>query len=221
MGSKSKAKAKAKASRSKAKAKPVAKAKARPPARDDQPYDVDDYLPGGLGEEMDVMAERAQPPRVFNSDTLRAPLKTMPFHTPVTVSPGTTIAEAIEKMQRGHFGCVLVIERGKPVGIFTERDVLFKLAMKGKDWNKVKIAEYMTPDPDCLPVDASIAFALNMMTEGGYRHIPIVDGDGKAISVLSIRDVTRYIAGFFEKEIKNLPPRPQLLHPTKHEQGGG
>lgn len=198
----------------------MAKAKAKTPAKQD-PYDVDDYQGAGLDEEAAVMAERAKPPRAFNSDTLRKPLSTIAFNKPVTVKPSATIAEAVAVMQKRHFGCVLVVEKGKPVGIFTERDVLFKLAGKGKDWKKAKIADYMTPDPDCLPSDASFAFALNMMTDGGYRHVPIIDRDGKAISILSIRDVVRYISGFFEKEISNLPPRPNLLHPTKHEQGGG
>jgi CBS domain-containing protein len=205
-----------------AKAKAKAKAAAaKSKVSKNDPYDVDDYLGAGLDEEAAVMAERARAPRVFDSATLRAPIKTLPYHKPVTVKPSATIAEAVAVMQKGHFGCVLVVEKGKPVGIFTERDVLFKLAGKGKDWKKAKIEEYMTPDPDCLPDDASFAFALNMMTEGGYRHIPIVDRDGKAISILSIKDVVRYICGFFEKEIQNLPPRPNLLHPTAREQGGG
>lgn len=205
-----------------AKAKTKVKAAgAKAKAAKNDPYDVDDYLGSALDEEQAVMAERMKPPRVFDSNTLRAPIKTIPYHKPVTVKPSASIADAVAVMQKGHFGCVLVVEKGKPVGIFTERDVLFKLAGKGKDWKKAKIADYMTPDPDCLPSDASFAFALNMMTEGGYRHIPIVDRDGKGISILSIKDVVRYICGFFEKEIQNLPPRPNLLHPTKHEQGGG
>lgn len=209
-------------------AKSKAKSKANPKttkkkaaAREPGPYDVDEYLGTALDEEAAVMSERVAAPRTFDSATLRKPIHTLPYHKPVTVKPSSTIAEAVGVMQKGHFGCVLVVEKGKPVGIFTERDVLFKLAGKGKDWKKARIEEYMTPDPDCLPSDASFAFALNMMTEGGYRHVPIIDRDGKAISILSIRDVMGYIAGFFEKEIKNLPPRPNLLHPTRREQGGG
>lgn len=186
---------------------------------DRQPHDVD-YLPEHLSEEERIMAERSAKPKQLGSDSLRVALKVLPLPKPVTVKAADPVGEAIRQMQQGHFGAVLVLAAdGKLAGIFTERDVLFKLANKGKDWSKEPVSAHMTPNPEALPYDASLAFALNMMTEGGYRHIPIVDKDGNAVAICSMKDVVRYICGFFEKEVKNLPPRPNLLHPDKPDGG--
>jgi CBS domain-containing protein len=179
-----------------------------------------DYLPEELAEEEKIMAERSAKPKQLGSDSLRVPLKVLPLPKPVTVKATDSIADAVEKMQVGHFGAVLAVHPdGKLAGIFTERDVLFKLAGKGKDWKKETVSSFMTANVESLPFDASLAFALNMMTEGGYRHIPVVDKNGVAVAICSMKDVVRYITGFFEKEVKNLPPRPGLLHPEKPDGG--
>lgn len=186
---------------------------------DKQPHDVD-YLPSELAEEEKIMAERAAKPKQLAADSLRVALKVLPLPKPVTVKATESVSDAVEKMQAGHFGAVLVVHAdGKLAGIFTERDVLFKLALKGKDWKKESVSAFMTGNVESLPYDASLAFALNMMTEGGYRHVPIVDKEGVAVAICSMKDVVRYITGFFEKEVKNLPPRPGLLHPEKPDSG--
>lgn len=180
----------------------------------------EEFLPDELYEEQRIMEERAQPPRTLGSHTLRVPISTLGLGKPVAVTANATIHDAIEAMQKGRFGAVLVTGGdGKVAGIFTERDVLMKLAGKGKDWKAERVDAWMTAKPETLPVDASLAFALNMMTEGGYRHVPLVDADQKPVAVLSMKDVVRYICSFFEKEVKNLPPRPNLVDPTKKEGG--
>lgn len=174
-----------------------------------------EFLPEELAEEERIMSERAAKVRSLDGQTLKVAIRTLPLAKAVTVTPTATIQDAVENMQKNRHGAVLVEKDGKLVGIFTERDVLMKLAGKGKDWKKEKVADHMTANPECLADNASLAYALNMMTEGGYRHVPIVDAKGKPLNVLSMRDVVAYICGFFEKEVKNLPPRPNLLHPTK------
>ena len=174
-----------------------------------------EFLPEELAEEERIMSERAAKVRSLDGQTLKVAIRTLPLAKAVTVTPTATIQSAVENMQKNRHGAVLVEKGGKLVGIFTERDVLMKLAGKGKDWKKEKVEDYMTSNPESLPESASLAFALNMMTEGGYRHVPIVDAKGKPLHVVSMRDVVGYICGFFEKEVKNLPPRPNLLHPTK------
>ena len=176
---------------------------------------VENFVPDEMYEEERIMSERAAQPKTLGSHTLKVPISTLSLPKPVMIEPSKTIAEAVDMMQKGGFGAVLVVEKSKLVGIFTERDVLIKLAGKGKDWKKEKVADFMTPKPDALPVTASLAFALNMMTEGGYRHVPLINDKNEPVSVISIKDVVRYICGFFEKDIKNLPPRPGLNHPTK------
>ena len=66
----------------------------------------------------------------------------------------------------------------------------------------------MTPKPDTLRMDDSIAHALNHMYDRGYRHIPIVDSNRKAIGFVSIRDIVNHLATFYRKQILNVPPKP-------------
>ena len=179
------------------------------------------YVPDGMWEEERIMAERTAKPKTLDSSTLRTPLSALGLGKPVTVSPDANICDAVEAMNkdRSKSGCVLVIRNDRLVGIFTERDILVKLAGKGKDWKIEKVSAHMTENPETLDESANLAFALNTMTMGGFRHVPLVDKDKRPKAVVAMKDVVTYLTSFFEKEVQNLPPRPNLLHPTKRESG--
>jgi CBS domain-containing protein len=105
---------------------------------------------------------------------------------------------------------VLVVdERGRVGGIFTERDVLRKVAASGAGPSR-PVSEVMTPDPESLGLDDGIAFALNRMILGGFRHIPIVDDAGLPLAVLSLREVVAFIVSLLPSRVLNLPPEPRL-----------
>ncbi len=177
------------------------------------------YIADGMWEEERIMAERTAPARELGSYDLRVSVKNLSLGEPRTVPPDTTLRDAIAIMQKTNnsIGCVLVVEGAKLVGIFTERDLLVKIAGKRLDWDAQHVRDFMTPNPETLSENANLAFVLNMMTAGGFRHVPIVDARGAPKAVVSIRDVVRYICSFFEKEIENLPPRPEILHPEVRE----
>ena len=176
------------------------------------------YVPDAMWEEERIMAERSSPPNTIGSHELRVPVSKLELGPPTTVTPKTTIREAVDLMQRGTFGCLLVLKGdGTLAGVFTERDLLLKIAGKRLDWTSEVVASYMTPNPETLPETANLAFVLNVMTSGGFRHVPIVDANEKPLAVVSIRDVVRYLVSFFEKEVQNLPPRPEILHPEVRE----
>ena len=176
------------------------------------------YVADGMWEEERIMAERSSPSRTMGSYDLRVAVKDLALGPATFVAPDTTIREAVAMMQKGNFGCVLVLEKdGSLAGIFTERDLLVKIAGKKLDWDTQRVRDFMTKDPETLPDSANLAFVLNMMSSGGFRHVPIVDGEKKPIAVVSIRDVVRYIVSFFQKEVENLPPRPEILHPEVRE----
>src|SRR5207237_10246007 len=103
-------------------------------------------------------------------------------------------------------------------GIFTERDVLRRVVFRenNRSWT---VASVMTRDPQTLPPTASIAFALNKMSVDGYRHIPIVDDDGRAVGVVSIKDIVNFVVDFFTESVLNLPFDPDRAIP-KTEDGG-
>ena len=110
------------------------------------------------------------------------------------ISPEASVPEAIHYMQDHHIGCLLVLEDEKVVGIFTERDLLNKVAGKTPDLQKIRVREVMTANPVVLKEDDSIAFALNKMAVGGFRHIPVVV-KGFPIGIISVRNVLRYLCG--------------------------
>ena len=137
---------------------------------------------------------------------LETPISELPLRDPILISPTASVADAVKSMNDHHTGCVLVGHDGKLIGIFTERDVLTKDFFR-VDSHTVAVESVMTRNPETLEPDNSIAFALNKMSVGGYRHIPIVEGN-KPIGVLSVRDVVDFLVDLFPEDVLNLPPTP-------------
>ena len=139
----------------------------------------------------------------------------------LTVPLDGTLQQAVGIMQTRHVGCVLVVDGGGLLkGIFTERDLLNRVAGKGLDWSKAPVADYMTADPESLHADDAIVWALNLMHVGGYRHVPITDAAGKAVGVISVKDVVEFIVDLFPSQVLNLPPDPHR-RPSSDWVGGG
>ncbi len=110
----------------------------------------------------------------------------------ITVEPKTSIMQVVQLINKNK-SSVLVVEQNNLIGIVTERDVLYK-AMDGKlDLTKTPVSHIMTPNPETIHNDDSIACALNIMSVGGFRNIPIMQNDVAAY-VVSIWDILRYIA---------------------------
>jgi CBS domain-containing protein len=107
----------------------------------------------------------------------------------VTVSRLTTVAEAATLMSTRHVGSVLVMDDERLTGIFTERDIVRALA---SDFDAAghDVGPWMTTDPHGLGPDAETAEALDVMLEGGFRHLPVIE-DQRVVGVVSIRDLSR------------------------------
>lgn len=140
---------------------------------------------------------------------LGAPIGALDPRQAVTVPEMATIRDAIRLMLDGEMGAVLVVRDGRSVGIFTERDVLRRVAASGLDLSR-PVADVMTPDPEMLSPDDGIAFALNRMIVGGFRHIPIVSDGGAPLAVLSLREVVAFVVSLLPARVLNLPPEPHL-----------
>src|SRR4029079_3607317 len=89
-------------------------------------------------------------------------------------------------------------------GIFTERDALKQMA-SGADLS-VPIRSVMTSDPATVATNATVAKAIRMMTEGHYRHLPIVDQNGQPRGVLGVHGIVHYLVDHFPETVYNLPP---------------
>jgi CBS domain-containing protein len=139
-----------------------------------------------------VDLSRHIPATRVEADLLRDRIERLWPKSPSTVSPDTKLGDVLKKMVGETIGCVMVIDKGKLVGIFSERDALMKVNTDAARHFERPIAQFMTPDPVTLEANDKIAFALQKMNMGGYRHVPILFG-GKLVGVISIRDILRYL----------------------------
>jgi CBS domain-containing protein len=105
----------------------------------------------------------------------------------LTASAGDPLTDAARRMAERRVGAILVIDGDALVGIMTERDVLRAV---GRNTIAGTVGEWMTRHPDTAPPTATIGQAASMMLHGGYRHVPIVDGD-RLVGIVSIRDLLR------------------------------
>jgi len=105
----------------------------------------------------------------------------------LTASAKTTVEQAARLMERGEVGTVLVVEKGRMIGIFTERDALFRVLAAGRDPRTTPLSEVMTHDPQSIHPDKAFGHAMLMMYEGGFRHVPVVE-NGHPLGVVSARD---------------------------------
>ena len=175
-----------------------------------------------LEEELRIIEERVKEtaPNLEFALSINEPIEKINYRDPVVVSKNTKIIEAMDLFNKKDIGCVLVADEkiGSLIGIFTERDVIRKLINKGHDLHAETIEKYMTKRPDALHLTDPIAFALNRMAAGGYRHVPLVDKSNKPVGFLSVRDIVDHLADYYSNEILNLPPSPHAKQ--KHQEGG-
>lgn len=161
--------------------------------------------------EDDAYFDATTPPRKsFDAAFLKEPLTLVPTRPPLVFDARESLKTAMQAMQQRHRGAILITEDGtlrSPLtGIFTERDILIRVIDSGNNPADVCLGDVMTPDPESLPFDARIAWALHMMAVGGYRHVPVTDRNGWPTAVLAVRDIVEFLVESFPAEILNLPP---------------
>ncbi len=117
-----------------------------------------------------------------------------------TVTSKVSVAEVSELMATRRIGAILVVEKGKLAGIFTERDALVRVIAKGVDPKKTTVGEVMTKNPDTIQPTESVQTALDLMAERGYRHLPVMD-EGQLYGIISIRDLYRSVKQQMEEDI--------------------
>jgi len=104
----------------------------------------------------------------------------------VQATPATTVAQAAKLMARKNVGAVMVVEEARLVGIFTERDAVFRVMAKGLDPKATRLQEVMTCEPRTVRPDETFGHALTQMHEGGFRHMPVVE-EGVPVGIVSAR----------------------------------
>jgi CBS domain-containing protein len=137
-------------------------------------------------------ADIPQPALEFHDTVLGDHLRELGFTAPHSVDPTTAVADAIRQMHEEGTDCLLVCDRGRLVGIFTDRDAVVRVA--GKRLDAFDVRDFMTPDPAVLRHEDTLAVAVHKMAVGDFRHIPIVDESGSPVGVVAAADVFRHIA---------------------------
>jgi CBS domain-containing protein len=107
--------------------------------------------------------------------------------TPITAAKTATVIEAARLMKQENIGALLVVDGSRLIGIFTERDALFRVLAAGRDPAVTLLADVMTAQPQTIHPDEPFLHALRIMHEGGFRHMPVVEYD-RPLGMVSVRD---------------------------------
>ncbi len=116
-----------------------------------------------------------------------------------SVSPDTTIFDALKLMNQMNVGAVLVLNEGEVVGIFSERDYARKVALHGKSSRKTPVSEVMTEDVYSVTPKDSIETCMAIMSDRHFRHLPVLTDEGDLTGLISIGDVVKALLA--EKEV--------------------
>jgi CBS domain-containing protein len=119
----------------------------------------------------------------------------------VTTHPRATARMVSEAMVEEKTGAIVVLDAGKLAGVISERDIVSRVVAKGLDPAKVMVAEVMTRDVHTVTETVTVRRALELMSQGRFRHLPVVNAAGQVVGMLSIRDLVGQRIG--ELTLKN------------------
>jgi CBS domain-containing protein len=114
-----------------------------------------------------------------------------------------SVSDAVAEMNGHRVGSVLVLDNGRLVGIFTERDVLRRVVGAGVDPKRTQVAEVMTAGVITISPEVTVEETMVLFTEKRCRHLPVVD-NGRLIGTISIGDITRWMADTHRAEAEHL-----------------
>jgi CBS domain-containing protein len=121
------------------------------------------------------------------------PIRALKPKKPVTIAHTALLGDALQRMVDEEIGALLVVnDQEQMVGILTERDYLTKVVGIMREYSHRPLLTIMTPNPESVGADDSLAYALHKMDIGGYRHLPVIE-NGKPVGIISVRDVIRHI----------------------------
>lgn len=127
--------------------------------------------------------------------------------SPVCIQEGTPLKTVLKEMKAHKRGCVIVLKKNKMTGVFTERDLLRRV-IGGELSLATPIEAVMSKNPSWLTPDSPVAEAVRIMSQKGYRHIPLLDDKQHIQGFVSVRDILDHFAEHFPHEVYNLPPNP-------------
>ena len=156
---------------------------------------------------MSELTERAVTTRVPSVADER--LKVLSRREPVTVEPGTSLADCIAAIRRTGTGDSVFVTNpdGTLAGVLTERDIFGRIVGGDVDLSQ-PVETMMTTKPHHLHLDETVRDAIELMQTGRYRNVPLLDDEDQLMGVVRPQDILKYLAEAFPEELLNLPPRP-------------
>jgi CBS domain-containing protein len=118
-------------------------------------------------------------------------------------SPDTTVFQVVEKMCAARIGAMLVFDAGRPTGIFTERDLMTRVVLAGRDPSTTVVGEVMSRDLIYVAPSARVEEAMAVMTRSRCRHLPVMSG-GRLEGIVSIGDLVRWLSRDQEFTVRRL-----------------
>lgn len=161
-----------------------------------------------IDEEAKIAKEQDSLGTSLSSESFTHPIREIKMPSVIAIDQETTLDKVVKMMQEKKIGSIVLTKDGKLSGILTERDLLNKVLGIDDNWKSKKASVFMTAEPQTLQTGDAIAYALNNMHVGGYRHIPIVDENNKPVSMISIKDVVGWVLDHFTQEVSNLTGEP-------------
>lgn len=126
-----------------------------------------------------------------------------------TLLPSNSVGHAADQMRARSHGSALVCEDGRLVGIFTERDLLRIVA--GDEGLGMPLSEVMTKNPKTITTEKSLMDAVNLLEQGGYRRLPVVDADGTPVGIIDVKTLVHFLVEHFPESIYNQASLDQLI----------
>ncbi len=163
------------------------------PACGHENIDGTDRCENCLAPFRDLDVPRADAAEGLARSVMEDTLSQLDHEEPVIVAPDSPSNDVVRLMKSANAGCVLVMNGAKLAGIFTEHDVLRKMTGENKCAGDTAVKVLMSPNPETLHEHDSVATALNKMSMGRYRHIPVLKTDC-SYTVASIKSVLKYLA---------------------------
>jgi len=142
-------------------------------------------------------------------------MRTLPVDRPHvdTARTGETVLAIAERMRKRNVGTVVVIDRARhPVGIVTDRDLVTRVLAERRDPAATAVGDVMTKSPTTVTAHGAPRLALELMRDGGFRRLPVVDPEGRLVGVLSLDDVVRTLAAEMSRVVNVLDGQaPDLI----------
>ena len=122
----------------------------------------------------------------------------------------SSVSEACALMKSGNVGAIAVVEEGRLCGIFTERDAVYRVLAQDLEPHSTRLDQVMTPSPQTITPDRPFGHALHLMFEGGFRHVPVLEG-GKLVGMVSARDALSVDLAQFKDDVEEREHIAEIL----------